>query len=642
MGRPCICCAQASSSSSSSVSSSSDEPSSSSSVSASSSSGSTGPVIPDCCTECLFIEWANASGGDPDVPGTTLHTSNTQNLSCAFYTDAATLGCDDTCDTGEENWIRVFLTCEDVSDSAGSSSTEDCPPFNKLERWTIQILTGCTVGGCPNNDGNVLKGNSGLQVFYFCCGDPVVMCIDVYNCVSPDFLGLCPPDTASTKCRVCISVDKEPVPEVGPSSSSYDGCPCVEFECTPFTMMPLPEIPQDLTPAEIAQQKRNNRLWGSKPKPAPSRYTNSEDVAKVRDMLGPGPGTELHKIIPKFLESTGCGCRDMAKKMNFWGPDKCDLNREYIVDYLAKKGKEVKLFGWVPQVMMREVADRMLSMAIERARQKETEDWFVAVTTAPREIPTITSCLESLVVAGFNPYIFAEPDTNGLDLTTYGERVIQNEERKGVWRNWTHSARYAIENSDADVIMTVQDDSLFHPDSKTFAESILWPAKDVGFVSLYTPKHYSFRPKDKHELRAPGVNRIYTRSLWGACALVWPRKVLEEVLQDDIIYTWLGAPTRTKSIWEKKKEERRNDPTQIQNSDTAIGKIMNKMKRSMYFVDPSPVNHFATTSTTGHGGNRGRRNCHRCAKFATPLDRQVPLMNNEQELFRISYKDIEI
>lgn len=370
---------------------------------------------------------------------------------------------------------------------------------------------------------------------------------------------------------------------------------------------------------------------------------NKSDAYQLfRDMLGPGPGTELHKIIPKFLESEGCSCRDMAKKMNTWGPDTCEKHREYIVDYLIRKGKDVKLFGWVPRSAMREVADRMLTMAITRARKNETEEWFVAVTTAPRKEPTVEMCLESLTLAGFRPYIFAEPKTNGLDMDTHGERLVLHNERMGVWQNWIYSARYAIENSSADIIMTVQDDSLFHPDCKIFTESILWPAKDVGFVSLYTPKHYSFRPKDQHELRAPGVNRIHTRSLWGACALVWPRKVLEEVLQDDIIYNWLGAPTRTKSIWEKKKEERRNDSTQIQNSDTAIGKIMNKMKRSMYFVDPSPVNHFATHSTTGHGGNRGRRNCHRCAKFSAPLQRQVPLMNNEQELFKIDYKDIEI
>jgi hypothetical protein len=361
-----------------------------------------------------------------------------------------------------------------------------------------------------------------------------------------------------------------------------------------------------------------------------------------RNILGPGPGTELHKIIPKFLESESCSCRDMAKKMNIWGPDKCELHREYLVDYLVTKGKDVKLFGWVPQKMMREVANRMLTMAINRAKNNETEDWFVAVTTAPRKDATVNMCLESLSLAGFRPYIFSEPGDTGIDLDTYGDKLITHKERQGVWRNWIYSAKYAIENSSSEIIMTVQDDALFHPDSKTFAESILWPSSDVGFVSLYTPKHYSFKHDDKAELKPPGVNKIITRSLWGSLALIWPRDVLQEVLCDPMINQWLGVPSRKKSLWNEKKETRKKNPSQIQNSDTAIGKIMNKMKRSMYFVDPSAVTHIAENSAIGHGDNKGRRNCIRCAKFSQPLHTQVPLMNNEQELIKVDYKNIQI
>ncbi|MCR9201202.1 MAG: hypothetical protein NXI04_21385 [Planctomycetaceae bacterium] len=44
----------------------------------------------------------------------------------------------------------------------------------------------------------------------------------------------------------------------------------------------------------------------------------------------------------------------------------------------------------------------------------------------------------------------------------------------------------------------------------------------------------------------------------------------------------------------------------------------------MYFVDPSPVSHVAVHSTIGHGGNKGRRNCYRCADHDSPLADQVP------------------
>lgn len=617
MGRPCICCIKGSSGSSSSSSSSgSGSGSSSASVSSSSDSGSR-PTIPDCCADCISFDLSTSA-----TPVEVEWTSPIQSPGCFNYFDPDDVGCGPPCSSPFEGVGYIRATCQQIfsiddlppSDTEGREKFEECSEAGlKTERWSVFAGANCIDCDSPGVPGSgpggsiYASGNVNLTV---CCGDTISGCVDLY---------VAGPEPRAFHCTLCFTITKYPLPD-GEGSSS-DGCPCVSVDCPDggFGHIPL--------------QYYSDTQYGQNP---------PDNIDKFRDMLGPGPGTELHKIIPKFLESEGCGCRDMAKKMNFWGPEKCDIQRDHIVDYLVKKGKEVKLFGWVPKKMIREVSNRMLTLAIDRAKNKQTENWFVAVTTAPRKNPTINSCLESLVVSGFNPYIFAEPETNGIDIETYGERLIYNDERKGVWYNWIESARYAIENSDAEIIMTVQDDSLFHPDSKTFAESMLWPAKDVGFVSLYTPKHYSFRPKNSSELKAPGVNRVYTRSLWGACALVWPRKVLEQVLQHKVIYNWLGVPTRTKSIWKRKKEERRNNPSLVQNSDTAIGKIMNSMKRSMYFVDPSPVNHFSTHSAVGHGGNMGRRNCHRCADFSVPLARQVPLMNNEQELFKIDYKDIEI
>jgi hypothetical protein len=171
--------------------------------------------------------------------------------------------------------------------------------------------------------------------------------------------------------------------------------------------------------------------------------------------------------------------------------------------------------------------------------------------------------------------------------------------------------------------MTVQDDSLFHPDSKIFSESILWPDQHCGFVSLYTPSHYTLKPKSKTEDKPVGVNRVWTKSLWGACALIWPREVLEKVVDHQVAQTWLGAKPRSgkKTVIQKRKD----NPNMIANSDTAIGTIMNKMKRTMYFVDPSPVEHIAVHSTISHGDNKGRRNCKRCAEWPTSLAEQVPV-----------------
>ena len=211
--------------------------------------------------------------------------------------------------------------------------------------------------------------------------------------------------------------------------------------------------------------------------------------------------------------------------------------------------------------------------------------WSVMVTTAPRREPTLQICVDSLRDCGWEPTVLAEPESPTVDCLT-----IHNEYKLGVWRNWVKSVRLALE-TDAEVIMTVQDDSLFHPESKIFTESIMWPANNCGFISLYTPKHYSF--DTKKNLKPPGVHKVITRSLWGACALVFPR--------------------------------RKDNPSLIANSDTAIGKLMNWNKYTMWFVDPSPVQHIARFSAIGHGGNEGRRNCYRPADHSLPLSYQVPV-----------------
>lgn len=259
--------------------------------------------------------------------------------------------------------------------------------------------------------------------------------------------------------------------------------------------------------------------------------------------------------------------------------------------------------------------DRKTAQKLNAALRKPIDngDWTVAVTTAPRRDCTLIECVESIRRAGWEPIVFAEPGSTSTNAQT-----VWNKERKGVWHNWRDSAAWCLRNTDSQLILTVQDDSLFHPDSREFAESVLWPHPDAAFVSLYTPKHYTLN--GAKEYRAAGVNRIKTRSLWGACALIWDRRVLEAVVYHKTARSWVGA-ARTKK---QKRQFQQRPRFKIANSDTAIGKICNALKRPMYFVDPSPVSHIAVHSSIGHGDNKGRRNCYRCSKHETPLIEQVP------------------
>ncbi len=257
--------------------------------------------------------------------------------------------------------------------------------------------------------------------------------------------------------------------------------------------------------------------------------------------------------------------------------------------------------------------DALLPSGSVVAGQESHKELTVAVTTAPRKDCTLAYCLASIEACGWDPIVFAEPGSTETEYQT-----VSNPEKLGIWHNWLNSCRWCLSNTTSEYIMTVQDDSLFHPDSKLFVDSLSWP-KNCGFVSLYTPKHYSLNKQNK--LRPIGVNRIVTKSLWGACALVWRRDTLKSVIETPTCKYWLGAPPKSgaKSVLENRKK----NPSLIANSDTAIGKAINRLGLDMFFVDPSPVHHIAQFSTISHGDNTGRRNCYRCADFEKPLMDQV-------------------
>jgi hypothetical protein len=324
----------------------------------------------------------------------------------------------------------------------------------------------------------------------------------------------------------------------------------------------------------------------------------------------------LARLIPKFFESNDCDCKSYARKMDRWGIAGCEGRFDEIVDHLVKQSSTKPILKHFP-TFGRLVAAQWLRMAIGDARaasQKiDNGDWFVAVTTAPRKACTLQECLDSIRDAGWEPTVFAEP---GSTLT--GSYAITNNQKLGVWHNWLSSARYALENTDAKLILTVQDDALFHPESRSFIESIQWPS-DAGLVSLYTAKHYSFTKNG--ELRQTGINRINTRSFWGSLAIAWKREVLQAVVNSPIAKNWLGAKPKSGNM--AVMESRKANPTIIANTDTAHGKIVRSLGLSMYCVDPSPVQHIAVHSTISHGGNTGRRNCYRCADHDKPLASQV-------------------
>lgn len=381
---------------------------------------------------------------------------------------------------------------------------------------------------------------------------------------------------------------------------------------------------------------------GAAPPETPPVAGGTRNQKTVKESIAPsGPGTVLLAMLSYvgIKSSSSCYCRRHANVMDNKGTAWCLDNIDKIVGWLETEAATRKLPFFRAGVRIALVG-LLKGYALKEsfvARLKGTSfseldsEWAVAVTTAPRgNENTLAVCLDSLITAGwYDPVVFAEP---GSDVPP-GIKVIKNETKRGCWHNWYYSAKYMLENTTASIIMTVQDDSLFHPDSRVFVEEhCLWPTEDTGIVSLYTAAHYS--EEKGGQQRPRGINHVHTKCWWGTCAVVWKRETLQAVVDHEISRTWLGLspkvqfdekknPALRQERVDKYYAARRENPALINNSDYVAGHVLNQLNLKKFFVDPSPVQHVSRVSTLQHGGNTGRRNCARCADHSISLEAQV-------------------
>jgi len=89
-------------------------------------------------------------------------------------------------------------------------------------------------------------------------------------------------------------------------------------------------------------------------------------------------GTELSKLIPDWAVQFegGCGCKDMAEKMDRWGLAGCEARRRQIVQHLTSQSdKLIPAFrvasGLLPEAVRRVAANKLLNMAMRNAKVKK-------------------------------------------------------------------------------------------------------------------------------------------------------------------------------------------------------------------------------------------------------------------------------
>lgn len=104
------------------------------------------------------------------------------------------------------------------------------------------------------------------------------------------------------------------------------------------------------------------------------KSTNVANSLTIEQQIGEGPGTELKKLIPGFLEHKGCGCKEFAKNMNVWGIEGCKKNKQAIVDRLVSESKKRFGLNLVPKMLTAIVAEQMVDNAIKNYEEKIKND----------------------------------------------------------------------------------------------------------------------------------------------------------------------------------------------------------------------------------------------------------------------------
>ena len=170
--------------------------------------------------------------------------------------------------------------------------------------------------------------------------------------------------------------------------------------------------------------------------------------------------------------------------------------------------------------------------------------WAVAMTTAPRGVPTLRDSVASLERAGF---------TN--------VRIFDDAQRAGAWSNWLHAVRTLLEqHPKADALLLCQDDIVCCRHLREYLDRTLWPCRPVAVCSPYSPGPYRQAEAGWHEQRRGWA-------LVGALCWAVPRETAEAVLED------LGNVRAYRHI------------------DARVGRWAGQTKRTVWYHTPSLVQH---------------------------------------------------
>ena len=209
----------------------------------------------------------------------------------------------------------------------------------------------------------------------------------------------------------------------------------------------------------------------------------------------------------------------------------------------------------------------------------------VAITSAPRVVPTLVATVDSMRTAGF---------TQPIELFIDGQvsvplddmiRINPSSVRLGEIKNWVRASRFMLSKG-YEFVLICQDDVQFCLHAYTTLETgiLRFKGERLGLISLYTPRANvlgrDFRKMDE------GWHRFTpSRNTWGALAWCFPKRVLETLTA---MPDFEQAASREELL------------------DRLVCGILSTMRIVCFQHIPSLAKHIGQTSTLKHKDNPGK------------------------------------
>jgi hypothetical protein len=206
----------------------------------------------------------------------------------------------------------------------------------------------------------------------------------------------------------------------------------------------------------------------------------------------------------------------------------------------------------------------------------EVREWAIGVTTAPRRLPTLADCLDSVIQAGWpEPRLFVDSHVDIPDRFSHLPITLR-EPRIGAWPNYYLAlGELFLRQPQADAYLLIQDDSLFfgHSGLCAYLERILWPGPEPGIASLFCSRSYT---QPTH-----GWHRFDGNWVWCALAFIFSNATAKRFLADRSVVDHRCATTF-------------DGLTKI---DILIGAWAQERQVPIYYPTPSLVQHIGQVST---------------------------------------------